>query len=201
MWDLQRSSVASSNIEQDQDHPGIITLGGAMIIRMVRIRAGTPHMQRLVRRATAGAIGLAGLFWTALSGSLATAQTSPFAMVACDVEGPAIVATVAIPRTVLADGKTLRAGTYRIRVTDQFVSPATGQSASAERWVEFLKGDAVAGREAASVIPAEDIASVAKGPKPRGRSARVDVLKGEDYLRVWINLETEHDVVNLPIVR
>jgi hypothetical protein len=33
--------------------------------------------------------------------------------------------------------------------------------------VEFLKSGAVAGREVASVVPAEEIGAVAKGPEPK----------------------------------
>ena len=44
--------------------------------------------------------------------------------------------------------------------------PAIGQSAGAERWVEFVQRGQVKGREVVSIVPDTDIAQIAKGPKP-----------------------------------
>ena len=72
------------------------------------------------------------------------------------------------------------------------------QSANAERYVEFLKGGKVAGREVATVVSAEDIGKIAKGAKPKAGTAKVEMLKGGDYWRVWISKGGSHYIINLP---
>jgi hypothetical protein len=67
--------------------------------------------------------------------------------------------------------------------------------------VEFLTSGAVAGREVASVVSAEEIGTVAKGPEPKANTVRVDMLKGGEYLRVWINSAGTHYIVNLSVAR
>ena len=54
------------------------------------------------------------------------------------------------------------------------------------------------GRAVASIIPASDIGQVAKGPRPAAGGSRVDVLKGDDYVRVWINKGGNNYLVHLP---
>jgi hypothetical protein len=106
--------------------------------------------------------------------------------------------TVTLPGAVLADGRRLAAGTYQIRLTGDVLQPGVGQSPAGERWVEFLRSGTVAGREVATVIPAGDIGAVAKGPRPTVNSSRVDVLRGGDYIRVWINRGNEHYIIHMP---
>ena len=104
--------------------------------------------------------------------------------------------SVHIPRSVKADGKDLKAGTYAVRLTAQEASPSVpGQKM--ERWVEFMQGGKVVGREVASVMSDADIVSHVKGPRPRANSSRVDTLKGGDYLRVWINKGGNNYLINL----
>ncbi len=55
--------------------------------------------------------------------------------------------SVNIAKNVMADGKPLAAGTYTVRLTTDEPKPGTGQTPSAERYVEFLKGGKVVGRE------------------------------------------------------
>jgi hypothetical protein len=109
--------------------------------------------------------------------------------------------TINLPKAVIADGKPLPAATYQVRLTEDAPAPGVGQSVRAEQWVEFIRSGAVAGRELATVIPASEIATVAKGPAPRVNSARVDVLKGDEYVRVWINRGSEHYIIHLPPAR
>jgi hypothetical protein len=132
-----------------------------------------------------------------LVAATASAQTTPFAVSRCDPEA----VTFSNIRLLLANGKSLAAGTYQLRITTERPAPAAGQSATAECWVEFLKGGSVAGREMASVVSAEDIGAVAKGPQPKPNAARVDLLKGGEYLRVWINKAGTHYIVNMPVAR
>lgn len=126
---------------------------------------------------------------TALSAGAAYAQSAAKATT---------LGTVHIGTKVLANGQPLPPGTYTLRLTDEAPPPAVGESPNAEKWVEFVKGGKVVGREVASVIPADEIGKIAKGPKPKPNGARVDVLKGGDYVRVWVNKGGTNYLVNLP---
>jgi hypothetical protein len=106
--------------------------------------------------------------------------------------------TVTIARNVMADGKVLPAGTYQVRLSTDEVRPGAGQSPDAEKWVEFVKGGKVVGREVASVVSAQDIGSIAKGRRPKANSSLVEMLKGGDYWRVWINKGGMNYIINLP---
>lgn len=112
-----------------------------------------------------------------------------------------VLGTVNLPKPVMADGKLLPAGTYQLRLSGAAPAAGVGQSHHSEQWVEFIKTGAVAGRELATVVPTSEIAAVAKGPAPRVNSTRVDVLKGDEYVRVWINRGTEHYIIHLPFPR
>ena len=105
--------------------------------------------------------------------------------------------TVRLTHGAVADGKPLPAGTYQVQLSEEMPKPAVGQTADSERWVEFVQGGKVIGREVASVISDAEIASHVKGPRPRANSVRVDTLKGGDYLRVWINKGGNNYLINL----
>jgi hypothetical protein len=107
--------------------------------------------------------------------------------------------SVTLKKGVMADGKPLAAGTYVVRLTTDEAKPATGQSAGAERWVEFVQKGQVKGREVVSVIPDSDIGQIAEGPKPAKGSYRIDTLKGNDYLRVWINKQGTNYLIHFPV--
>ena len=77
---------------------------------------------------------------------------------------------------MLADGKPLAAGTYTVRVTDDSPSKVVGQTQSQQKWVEFVQGGQVKGREVADVLPSSQDDRQA-GPAARGR------LEGRDALR------------------
>ena len=111
------------------------------------------------------------------------------------------LATINVPQAVLADGKVLVAGTYDVRVTNQAVTPAPGESEGAERWLEFVANGVVAGREVATVVPDAEIENVADGPRPKPNTSRVDLLKGGDFLRVWINRDGVNYLIHLPLAR
>ena len=94
-----------------------------------------------------------------------------------------------------ADGKTLASGSYTVRLTAQSAQPTVpGQLPDLNRWVEFVRGGTVAGREVVSIIPADEVDDTQQGPDlevkrrhvPTG-GRKVEMLKGGDYLRVWIN--------------
>ena len=108
--------------------------------------------------------------------------------------------SVNIPRAVKADGQALPAGTYQVRVTETPASPpAAGQTPQYERWAEFLRGGKVVGREVVTVVPASDIKQVAEVTPPQPGGARTEVLKGGDYLRLWLNRAGTHYLIHFNI--
>jgi hypothetical protein len=114
------------------------------------------------------------------------------------VSGELALGTVKLPKKVTADGKPLAAGTYQVRLTPQEAeSKATGATASYERWVEFVQNGQVKGREVVSIVPAAETSKVAKEPAPAPGRAKVETLKGDDYLRVWINKGGNHYLIHL----
>ena len=108
--------------------------------------------------------------------------------------------SVRIPRAVKADGKDLKAGTYQVRLTAQDASPAV-PGIKMERWVEFVQGGKVAGREVVSIVPASEMKDLMPGPDsgkaPSG--AKVEMLKGNEYLRVWINRAGVSYLIHFPV--
>ncbi len=128
-------------------------------------------------------------------------QTPPFGVTRCDAQPAETLGTIRLPQSVLADGKVLPAGTYQLKLTTELPAPATGQTPTAACWVQFVAKDVVAGREVATIIPADQIDAVAKGPAPKVGAARVDVLKEGEYIRAWINRDGTHYIINLPVVR
>jgi len=108
--------------------------------------------------------------------------------------------TVRIPRAVKADGQALPAGTYQVRVTETPATPpAAGQTPQYERWAEFLRGGKVVGREVVTIVPSSEIKQVADVAPPPSGGARTEVLKGGDYLRLWLNRGGNHDLIHFNI--
>jgi hypothetical protein len=135
---------------------------------------------------------LVGMLVGALGVASASAQKS-------GSTGNTTLGTVHLAKKVMANGQPLAPGTYQVRLTSDSVSPAVGESPNSERWVEFVQGGKVAGREVATIVTAEDIGKVAKGPgRPKPNSSRVDTLKGGDYVRVWISKGSENYLINMP---
>ncbi len=112
--------------------------------------------------------------------------------------GQTSLGSVRIGRAVMANGERLPAGTYQVRLTGETAGPAAGQTTDLHRWVEFVRGGQVRGREVVSVVPQAEIKDVAKGPAPGAGSARVEMLKGDDYLRIWIHRGGNHYLIHLP---
>jgi hypothetical protein len=95
--------------------------------------------------------------------------------------------SIQIPRKVMADGKPLAAGTYSVRLSPDMPSAVVGQTPEEARWVEFVQGGAVKGREIATVLTKDETKQISKGDTPASGTDSVELLKGNDYLRVWIN--------------
>jgi hypothetical protein len=114
--------------------------------------------------------------------------------------GEMALGTVRIPRAVTADGKPLPAGRYQIRLTAEAAKPeAVGTSEQLERWVEFVQGSNVRGREVVSIVPEAEIKMVVKDAPPAAGGSKVQMLRGNEYLRVWINRAGNHYLIHLPV--
>ena len=105
--------------------------------------------------------------------------------------------SITLAKPVMADGQPLAAGTYTLRVSADTASAVVGQPAGSERWVEFVQAGKVKGRELASVVSAADVKAIAKMPPPAAGSAKVQMLKGDDYVRVWVNRGGQNYLVHL----
>ena len=116
--------------------------------------------------------------------------------------GQMVLGTVNIPRAVLADGKPLAAGRYTVRLTGENAETVPGQQPDLNRWVEFVQGGQVRGREIASVVPAQEVQETMPGPDMPGRvgrsGSRVEMLKGGEFLRVWIARDGTNYLLHLP---
>lgn len=141
---------------------------------------------------------LIGMLAGMLSVGAAHAQTAQGDVPA----GDQALGTITLPRSVMADGKPLPAGRYQVRLTGQSAQPTVaGQRVDLSRWVEFVRGGEVRGREVVTIIPAgemKDLNSGPGGPRPGAGSSRVEMLKGDDYLRIWINRDGVAYLVHLP---
>ena len=140
----------------------------------------------------------------ALTGSSAAAQHKAPNQQPSTTEAPAAptgdiaLGSVRLPRGVTADGKPLPAGTYAVKLTAQQAAPeAVGTSETLERWVELSQGKAVKGREVVSIVPQNEIKMVVKDTPPASGGSKVQLLKGNEYLRVWINRGGNHYLIHL----
>lgn len=107
--------------------------------------------------------------------------------------------SVRLPKAMMADGTKLAAGSYQVRATDENATPpASGASPQLERYVEFLRGGKVVARAVASIVPGAEIKQVAESSIPGPGRAKVEMLKGGDYWRVWINKGGDHYLIHLP---
>ena len=100
----------------------------------------------------------------------------------------------------MVDGKTLAAGTYQLRLTMDHPKPAAGESPDSEQFVEFLKAGTIVARDVATVVSKADIVAIGKGdPAPAPGAAKIEMLKGNDYIRVWVNKNGTHYLLHLPV--
>ncbi len=116
--------------------------------------------------------------------------------------GVTVLGTVTIPRAVLADGKPLPAGRYTVRLTAEAAKAVPGQQTDLNRWVEFVQGGQVRGREIVSIVPAAEVKDTMPGPDMPGKvgptGSRVEMLKGGEFLRVWIARGGHNYLLHLP---
>jgi len=105
---------------------------------------------------------------------------------------------VNIPHAVKADAQPLAAGNYTVRLTGQSLEPALGQSPDHEQWVEFVQNGKVVGKAVATVVPPDQVREVGKAEPPKAGQARVEMLKGDKYVRVWLSKEGTSYLIHLP---
>ena len=126
-------------------------------------------------------------------------QQPPTATAPAAPAGDLALGTVHLTKAVTADGKPLPAGTYQVRLTAQEAKPdAVGASKNVERWVEFVQGGTVKGREVVSIVPQAEVKTVVKDTPPPAGASKVQVLRGNEYVRVWINKAGNYYLIHLP---
>lgn len=113
--------------------------------------------------------------------------------------GTQALGSVRVPRAAVANGEALAAGTYSVRLASGAVPGAVGQTPDESKWVEFVQGTQVRGKEVATVMTADEVKKIAETSIPAPGTSKVQVLKGEEYLRVWINRANTHYLVHLAL--
>ena len=109
-----------------------------------------------------------------------------------------VLATVRIPTAVLANGEPLLPGTYELRLTEDRPTPSPGQSLEARQWVEFVAKGKVVAREVAEVLHDNDLPDVGASSVPARTGTRVEMLKGDEFLRVSVKREHDRYLIYLP---
>jgi hypothetical protein len=133
-------------------------------------------------------------------GLLIAALVAAFGLTGFAQAGNTALGSVTLSKAVMADGQKLAAGTYQVRLTGDQPKPGVGQSPDAERYVEFLRGGKVVGREVATVVAEANLKEILDSPRrPAAGTSRVEVLKGNDYLRVWINRGGTNYILHMPV--
>ena len=112
----------------------------------------------------------------------------------------ASLGTVQIPHAVKADAQALQPGSYTVRLTGQSLEPALGESPDREQWVEFVQNGKVVGKAVATVVPPDQVKEVGKAAPPKPGQARVELLKGNEYLRVWLSKDGTSYLIHMPTV-
>ena len=114
---------------------------------------------------------------------------------------PATVALgqVRIPVAVTANGQPLPAGTYELRLAGGAPNRNAGQSPDAQRWVEFVGGGSVVGRDVAEVLRDSDLPAVGASAERASNGVRVDLLKGGDFVRVSVKRDGTRYLIHLPV--
>jgi hypothetical protein len=95
--------------------------------------------------------------------------------------GELVLGSVRLPKAVTADGKPV------------------GQTATYERWAEFSQKGEVKGREVVSIVAKADIGKIAESSQPAAGRSKVELLKGGDFLRVWISKGDANYLIHLMV--
>ena len=76
--------------------------------------------------------------------------------------------------------------------------PTRRATASLERWVEFVKGGKVAGREVVTIIPQSEISQVQKDTPPQSELVEGRNAEGRRLRPLWINKGGNHYLITSP---
>jgi hypothetical protein len=106
--------------------------------------------------------------------------------------------TVTIAQPVLADGKPLAAGTYELWISEDRPEVGAGAPSDAQRVVEFAQNGKVVAREIAEVFPTGSRQVVGTSGSSGAAKARVEMLKGGEFLRVSVNDADGRYLIHLP---
>jgi hypothetical protein len=109
---------------------------------------------------------------------------------------------LAQPATV--GSTTLQPGTYEIRLTGEHVKPLAGQSEESGQYVEFVMNGTVAAKAAAEVIGSSTGAVGTSGATSGATGgvasrARVEMLRGGEFLRISMNKGGERFLIHLGV--
>lgn len=106
--------------------------------------------------------------------------------------------TVQITQQVMADGKPLAPGTYQIWITDQSPDVNAGAPSANQRVVQFVQNDKVVATEIAEVFGRGEPQAVGTSGRADAPRARVQMLRGGEFLRVSLNDADARYLIHLP---
>jgi len=109
--------------------------------------------------------------------------------------------SVRVIQKVMANGQALAAGTYTLRLLPDQVSPVVGQTPAESQWVEFVSGGKVVGKEVATILSGPEAKKVTKGSGPAAGESKTQLLKGNDYIRIWVNHGGKNYLVHLAVAK
>ena len=113
--------------------------------------------------------------------------------------GPSALGTVQINDAVMVGKTAVQPGTYEIRTTGEHLAPLPGQSEEAVAVVEFVKDGMVVAKDAAEIWP-DSTAPVGTSGRS-GARARVERLKGDEFLRISVSNNGERYLIHLPLAK
>ena len=104
----------------------------------------------------------------------------------------------AVPRAVTADGKAAAGRELHRRVTAEVAKPeAVGQTEELQRWVGVPAEGRGQGTRSRQHRPGRGSQGGREGRSPGGGGSKVQMLRGNEYLRVWFNRGGNHYLINL----
>jgi hypothetical protein len=113
--------------------------------------------------------------------------------------GSFVLGTARITQPVLVGGMRIGPGTYQIRVTGEHLQPLPGQSEDAGQEFELVANGQVVARDFAEVLPGS-AAPVGTTGGADGR-ARVELLRGGEFVRVSATRGGERYLIHLPVAK
>jgi hypothetical protein len=111
--------------------------------------------------------------------------------------GPSVLGSVRIGDPVTVGGTMLQPGTYEIRLTGEHLPAMAGQSENAEQAVDIVKDGVVVAHDAATVL--EGVTAPVGTSGGSGPRARVERLKGDEFLRVSFYKDSDRYLIHLPL--